>query len=316
MTPYVLTEQEDWFENEITYICPESPASGNAGGRYRCELWALTLAASRLVGSTGKGCGHLNLPARQPHICEKAYRSNQMTNIELVQARLSDRKGTAMIALNPNSELNAVTELIDPDGRYETIELTSLDECETVYGWEDIEFVKLDAEKQERNIIQGGRCFLSAHSPLIMFEFKHGNQISTELIDDFSALRYRPYRLVPGLGILAPIGPGYLARFVSAQPFLLQARPGVLEDKELLYTREAVPPHTQDPTVWRQKLERMPCFKTDAGPTGVRRKICSGPVRAWREAGIPQLHRPCSETARIRAGNHALRTLPPCLREV
>jgi len=192
------------------------------------------------------GCGHLNLPARQPHICEKAYRSNQMTNIELVQAGLSDRKGTAMIALNPNSELNAVT----------------------------------------------------------------------ELIDDFSALRYRPYRLVPGLGILAPIGPGYLARFVSAQPFLLQARPGVLEDKELLYTREAVPPHTQDPTVWRQKLERMPCFKTDAGPTGVRRKICSGPVRAWREAGIPQLHRPCSETARIRAGNHALRTLSPCLREV
>lgn len=278
MTPYVLIEQEDWFENEITFIrkiLHQGMRVIDIGANYGLY----TLTASRLVGCSGRVWAFEPTSSTAEYL-RKSIALNHMTNIELVQAGLSDRKGTAMITLNSNSELNAVTELTDTGGRYETIELTSLDECKTVYGWEDIEFIKLDAEGQERNIVRGGRCFLSAHSPLIMFEHKHGDEINTGLIDDFSALGYQSYRLVPGLGILAPIGPVTLLDPYQLNLFCCKPdRARLLEDKGLLYIGDAVPPRIEDPAAWRQKIEGMPCFKTSAGPWWFAGK--EEPIDGW-----------------------------------
>jgi len=258
MTPYILVEQEDWFEDEIHFIRKAISQGMNIidiGANY--GLYTLTMAS--LIGPSGR------LWAFEPtsvtaSFLRKSIRANGFANITLVQAGLSDKKGTAQISLNTNPELNAVTDESVPGGTYETIELMSLDECAHEYGWENIEFVKLDAEGQEHNIIVGGKHFLSTQSPLIMFELKHLNSVNTTLIDDFMALGYGMYHLVPGLNILVPI-PGNRV-FDPFQLNLFCCKPDrakALEEKGLLSSGHALPDSSSEPDLSMKHLQAMPC---------------------------------------------------------
>jgi hypothetical protein len=78
-----------------------------------------------------------------------------------------------------------------------------------------IDFIKIDAEGEEENIIQGGLEFFKIKSPLVMFEIKAGDQVNLDLIRQFESLGYKVFKLIPGLNILAPwrnneIADGYL----------------------------------------------------------------------------------------------------------
>ena len=70
------------------------------------------------------------------------------------------------------------------------------------YGWRDIEFVKVDAEGEEANILKGGERFFGGLSPLVQYEVKAGERVHMELVQAFAALGYNSYRLVPGLDLL------------------------------------------------------------------------------------------------------------------
>jgi hypothetical protein len=118
---------------------------------------------------------------------------------------MSDRKGAARLGLSIDPETNAITDEEKPGGRYETVEILSLDDCAEPFPWDAVDFVKLDAEGQEHNIVMGGKRFLTTRSPLVMFELHRGDDLNSELIDDFRALGYAFYRLVPGLGVLEPM---------------------------------------------------------------------------------------------------------------
>jgi hypothetical protein len=82
--------------------------------------------------------------------------------------------------------------------------VVTLDNCLQRYGWRDIDFVKIDAEGEEANIIEGGRRFLEELSPLILYEVKAAKAIHLELVHTFAALGFKSYRLVPGLDLLVP----------------------------------------------------------------------------------------------------------------
>jgi hypothetical protein len=70
----------------------------------------------------------------------------------------------------------------------------------------DIELVKIDAEGEECNIVKGGRRFFSELAPLVQYELRKGaGNVNLQLIQDFAALGYESYRLVPGLNVLAPL---------------------------------------------------------------------------------------------------------------
>jgi len=71
------------------------------------------------------------------------------------------------------------------------------------FGWENIDFVKIDAEGAEENIINGGLVFLEANSPIIQFEIKDVSW-HLSLVNKFKSLGYDSYRLVPGLNVLIP----------------------------------------------------------------------------------------------------------------
>lgn len=202
MTTYVLHEQNDWFEDEIKFIrhfIRPGMKVIDIGANY--GLYTLTMAG--IIGDSGKIWAFE--PTKSTADClRESILTNKFNNIKLIQSGLSDRLGKAKLFTSPNSELNSLSRGVVPGNQHETISLMTLDHCNNKYGWRDIDFIKLDAEGEENNILKKGKKALASLSPLIMFELKHGNSINFPLIDRFKSMGYESYRLVPGLNILIP----------------------------------------------------------------------------------------------------------------
>jgi len=204
LTPYVLREQGQWFEKEIgflgAFLKPGMQAI-DIGANY--GVYTLTMAG--ILGPAG------TLWAFEPTSTTAACLGDSLTenrfgNVTLVQAALSDRVGTATLGLNPNSELNSLS--VTPGAESEEVPVMTLDGCMAEFGWRHMDFIKLDAEGHEDNILRGGQSFLDAFWPLIMFEFKNGAEVNLSLIESFAGLGYSSYRYVPGLGALVPFASG------------------------------------------------------------------------------------------------------------
>ena len=86
------------------------------------------------------------------------------------------------------------------------VAVTTLDDCMEKYSWVRMDFIKIDAEGAEKNIIRGGLRFFELLSPLVMFEVEHaGVGNNDELVQAFTGIGYRIFRLVPALCILVPL---------------------------------------------------------------------------------------------------------------
>ena len=72
--------------------------------------------------------------------------------------------------LNDNAEFNSLVR--DDLATVTTVPVETLDVCPERYGWKGIDFMKIDAEGEETNIIAGGRRFFAECSPLILYEVK------------------------------------------------------------------------------------------------------------------------------------------------
>lgn len=205
ITPYVLQEQGDWFEDEIKFVrelMQPNERAMDIGANY--GLYTLSMA--NRVGPEG------HVWAFEPasstvSFLRRSIELNKFRNTTVVPCALSDRSGEAKLSLNPNSELNSLCHESDKTHATENVVLTTLDRYVKENGCERLEFVKLDAEGEESNIIEGGSVFFAEESPLIMYELKHGDRINLELIHQFDEMGYRSYRLIPGLNILAPYDP-------------------------------------------------------------------------------------------------------------
>ncbi|MEA3643435.1 MAG: hypothetical protein VBE63_26395 [Lamprobacter sp.] len=78
-------------------------------------------------------------------------------------------------------------------------------------------------EGEEIRILQGGQRFFAEQDPLVLFEWKHGKQPNTGLLEAFAALGYDRYRLVPGLQGLTPVAEdealdGYQLNLFACKP--------------------------------------------------------------------------------------------------
>lgn len=211
MTPYVLLEQGDWFEDEIHFVrrlAAPGMAAVDIGANY--GIYTLTLAA--IAGPTGRVWA-FEPASETAALLARSLERNRFEQVELVRAALSDHEGEARLSTHANAELNTLHGTA-ADG--EQVPLTTLDACLGRFSPRQVAFVKLDAEGEEANIIRGGARFFAQQSPLVMFELKHGAAFETALVENFAAIGYASYRLVPGLGILVPFDPAE-----PIDPFLL-----------------------------------------------------------------------------------------------
>ena len=240
ITPYVLREQHDWFEDEVKFLrrlLQPGQKVIDIGANY--GVYALSMA--RTVGPTGR------LWAFEPASSTAEYlaagiEANGFLHVSLERCALSDRIGTVELSLNPHSELNALLDGGSGDGAHETVALTTLDDCHNRFNWQDIAFVKIDAEGEEARILKGGARFLAEQSPLVEYEIKAGADLHLELVDEFAAIGYQSYRLVPGLDLLVPFDPaatpdGYLLNLFACK----RDRAELLAASGYLLTQTAAP---------------------------------------------------------------------------
>jgi len=206
ITPYVLAEQHDWFEDEIDFV-RAALARGERAVDIGANHGVYALAAAQRVGLTGR------VWAFEPGgaVAERLRASlaiNALPQAEVVAAAVSNREGSGTLVGGGHSELGHLqrTEDAGPGaGMGEAVALLTLDSCGARLGMRDIAFVKIDAEGAEAEIIEGGRRFFAEESPLVMFEVRPGDAtIDTDLVARFEQLGYRVYRVMPGLGMLAP----------------------------------------------------------------------------------------------------------------
>ena len=202
----------------------------------------------------------------------RSFERNGLHHARLVQAALSDREGQGELCLSGSSELNSLAGPGSPPGPREVVALRTLDGLCAAEGLRGVDFVKLDAEGEESRILLGGRRFFAEESPLLMFELKHGDQVNLPLIDQITGLGYRCYRLVPGLGLLAPFSAAEEPDPFQLNLFACKAdRAARLRAEGLLSDGDGAADGEQpaaDPRLWQVLLADRPFFRSLARARG------------------------------------------------
>jgi FkbM family methyltransferase len=222
LTPYVLLEQEDWFEDEIKFV-RQLLAPGQQIIDIGANVGVYTLPMANAVGPKG------HVWAFEPasgtaDLLAQGIAANGFAWVDLERCALSSASGSAQLILNEQSEFNSLQLGAAASGTTELVQLRTLDECKQKYGWTDIDFMKIDAEGEEVKILKGGAQFFKSCSPLVQYELKiEADLLNMGLVHDFAALGYDSYRLVPGLGMLAPFSfelaaDGYLLNLFCCKP--------------------------------------------------------------------------------------------------
>jgi FkbM family methyltransferase len=248
MTPYVLVEQSDWFEDEIKFV-RQLLRPGERVIDIGANMGVYALSMAKAIGPQGK-LWAFEPASRTAALLAQSIGVNGFGHMVLEQAALSSVPGELPLRVNDNCELNALSHDCSALGDTETVAVTTLDECREACAWQAIEFVKIDAEGEECHILRGGARFFQELSPLVQYEIRAGDAMNLELVQQFATLGYRSYRLVPGLGVLIPFDAA-----AARDPYLLNlfcckedraeqlARRGLLVRRSL---EELAVAHSQD----------------------------------------------------------------------
>lgn len=261
LTTYVLLEQEAWFEPEMSLL-PHLLADGGHALDIGANHGVVALAMAR-AGGDNQVLAFEPTAAPRQRLLRSVSANGLQSRVHVWPCALGERPGSARFAVQANSELNRraafADALADERQVLETVAVQTLDEVmrspevrERLDG-RPVALVKLDAEGDELRVLAGARRFFAEHSPVVWFEFKHGDQYNTSLLDAFNGLGYGIYRWSDPLQMLLPFDPARaelpfalnLVAVRKPQQQALQDRgllatPGALA--EALDTLEAGPP--------------------------------------------------------------------------
>jgi FkbM family methyltransferase len=203
ITPYVLREQQDCFEDELPFVRQLLQPGQNVidiGANYG----VYTLPMAQKVGATGHVWA-FEPASNTAQLLARSVAANGFGHVTLEQKAVSSVPGSAQLALHVHSELRSIVQGAAPPGGSEEVSLTTLDDCMDRFNWQDIDLIKIDAEGEEANILKGGRRFFANLAPLVQYELRtNAAEMNFDLICDFAAIGYDSYRLLPGLNLLVP----------------------------------------------------------------------------------------------------------------
>jgi FkbM family methyltransferase len=206
ITPYVLREQQDFFEDELKFV-RKLLRSGQKVIDIGANYGVYTLPMAQKVGSSGHVWA-FEPTSSTAQILAEGIKENAFAHVTLVQKAVSSAPGIAQLSLQRFPEANSIVHGEAVSGETEAVSVITLDECMDRYRWTDIELIKIDAEGEENNIVKGGGRFFAELAPLVQYELRKAKDMNFELIRDFAALGYDSYRLIPGLDILVPFDTG------------------------------------------------------------------------------------------------------------
>jgi len=197
----VLVAQGDWFEREIEFW-----RNGIQEGMTVIDIGAnagvYTFSAAQRVGATGlvlavepfsQCVGYLN----------ETCRVNQLDWVKVCSGAASDRNGIAKLSLSSASELNELISEEEGQTReassFEEVECFTLDSLIEKYGVSRVDFLKIDAEGHELQVLKGCDRLLTEFAPIILYENIAGSQGSNLPVADYlrsigyQLFRYQPY---------------------------------------------------------------------------------------------------------------------------
>ena len=178
---------------------------------------AYTIFAAARVGSAGRVIA-IEPSARERDRLAANIARNQLTNIEIVEAALAERSGSAQLLLaeplhaGQNTLGNFAYEAVKGIGSQE-VALTTFDELVSQTGLDRVDIVKLDLEGAEYRALSGARGLLRTLRPLILTELSeaslaHQGASAAMLLELLEAADYvvytmddetgRPVRMRPG----------------------------------------------------------------------------------------------------------------------
>ena len=202
----VLLAQGDWFEGEMEFWRNEITA-GMTVIDVGANVGVYTFSAAKKVGTTGK------VLAIEPfsgcvNCLEETCRVNNLSWVKIFAGAASNQNGTARLALHSANELN---ELITDDS--EKIQSASSQEvaCFTLDSIIEqekvkrVDWLKIDAEGHEIQVLQGSDRLLREFAPGILYENIAGSKGSNTAVAEFllskgyQLFRYRPFlqELIP-----------------------------------------------------------------------------------------------------------------------
>ena len=203
ITPYVLREQQDFFEDELPFV-RQVLQPGQKAIDIGANFGVYTLPMAQRVGATG------HVWAFEPSLSTVQFLSqsvamNGFRHVTVEQSAVSSVSGSGQLTSHAHPELRSIVHGSVQPGESEGVTLVTLDDCMDHFAWEDIDLLKIDAEGEEVNIVKGGHRFFANLAPLVQYELRtNAADMNFELIRDFAAIGYDSYRFLPGLNLLVP----------------------------------------------------------------------------------------------------------------
>ncbi len=203
----VMITKGDWFEKEMEFwrnwIKP-----GMTVIDVGANVGVYTFSAARRVGA--EGCVLAVEPFSGCVRClEETCKINQISWVKVCAGAASDHNGTVRLALNAANELNEVVsveaEANMKPGSFEEVPCFTLDNLIEQENVTQVDFLKVDAEGHELQVLAGSDRLLTEFSPIILYENIAGNKgsnlaLAHYFIDrKYQLFQYQPYlqRLIP-----------------------------------------------------------------------------------------------------------------------
>ena len=171
----VLLAQEDWFEKEMELWRDEIKPNMTVID-VGANVGVYTFSAAKRVGKNGK------VIAVEPFFgcvecLEETRRINKLDWVNICAGAAGDSNKTVKLSLHQASELN---EIIKDDsglqGNYQEVECFTLDSLVEKYNLSTVDWLKLDAEGNEIEVLLGSSRILSDFKPSILYENIAGSQ--------------------------------------------------------------------------------------------------------------------------------------------
>ena len=138
-----------------------------------------SLLASLLVGSEGQVVSFEPLP-RNIHYLQRHIALNQLTNITVVEAAVSDHTGEAFFDLGASAAMGHLA-----DAGELNVRLVSLDRLLADSEIEPPDYMKIDVEGAEYDVLCGAQYILETYQPLLFLDIhnQQAHDLSIALLD-------------------------------------------------------------------------------------------------------------------------------------
>jgi FkbM family methyltransferase len=162
------------YEEDVSRVIADFAKPGSHCIDVGANVGPITLLLAKQVGAAGRVAAvEPGPPYRDRLEANLTLNPRLRDRVVVIAAGLSNRDGTLNWQADPNAPFNACMHDVKPWGRTGSIvpvPVTTLDALAASLTWPKVDFIKIDVEGMEWEVLLGGRDLLARHRPIVLFE--------------------------------------------------------------------------------------------------------------------------------------------------